>query len=619
MATIRKGGKIILTGKNALASGLKTTTNKAGVVQATTTNTQYTKAPKVSSLEARAAQRAADDAAIAAQNAATAAANAANGDPLAAYRDPNNPNALRSTQSPVINPALLPTPQAPSQAPTASSPQEALLNFQSGKWTAEQYNQWVANPNAQQPATQPTTQPAGQQPTQGAQTPQGYTGPSVVDYLSSTGQPSDFASRSKLAQQLGIQGYTGTVQQNTQLLNSLRTQEQTQQPGQQQDETPGEAPAGEETLMGVEPQGDPSTVVPTSADVWNQLGLPANLTATSIDDVVKKISQAFGLPEVTKQMTDLDDKFADDIQEVNQNPWISEGQRARNVSAIQSKYETKKDSLIDRLKLEQDVVGKAIEVYQNEKEYQKDIMFKSLTLKQGELELARDKNQQDFENNLALQKFSLEALKGTAPTADIEEYNFARSQGYGGSFLDYQKAAANLKATAGGIGGLTAAQRNSTVNSIAGAFDTEQIVKDYNQASSQVQLMQSIGTGTSNPGDDIAYVYAFAKLMDPNSVVREGEYATIQKYAQSLLNKTTLDAIRVAKNTNFLTQDAKQKLLTTAQAKMKVLGNQYIQLRSEYQRQMNDAASGSPRQLTNYTVAPSTTPPSDDNDPLGIR
>lgn len=51
----------------------------------------------------------------------------------------------------------------------------------------------------------------------------GYMGPSIVDYLGSTGQASDFASRSKLASEKGIQGYTGSAEQNTQLLQALRS------------------------------------------------------------------------------------------------------------------------------------------------------------------------------------------------------------------------------------------------------------------------------------------------------------------------------------------------------------------------------------------------------------
>lgn len=49
-----------------------------------------------------------------------------------------------------------------------------------------------------------------------------YTGVSIVDFLDQSGKPSDFESRKKLAQSLGIQNYTGTASQNTQMLNTLR-------------------------------------------------------------------------------------------------------------------------------------------------------------------------------------------------------------------------------------------------------------------------------------------------------------------------------------------------------------------------------------------------------------
>ncbi len=49
-----------------------------------------------------------------------------------------------------------------------------------------------------------------------------YTGTSIVDYLKSKGQESSFASRSTLAKEKGISNYTGTSDQNVQLLNTLR-------------------------------------------------------------------------------------------------------------------------------------------------------------------------------------------------------------------------------------------------------------------------------------------------------------------------------------------------------------------------------------------------------------
>ena len=52
-----------------------------------------------------------------------------------------------------------------------------------------------------------------------------FQGNSIVDYLKSVGKPSDFASRSKLAQEQGIIEYGGTAEQNTQLLGKLNKPE----------------------------------------------------------------------------------------------------------------------------------------------------------------------------------------------------------------------------------------------------------------------------------------------------------------------------------------------------------------------------------------------------------
>lgn len=46
---------------------------------------------------------------------------------------------------------------------------------------------------------------------------------SVVDYLNASGQSSDFGSRTQLAQQYGINDYRGTADQNSRLLNILRS------------------------------------------------------------------------------------------------------------------------------------------------------------------------------------------------------------------------------------------------------------------------------------------------------------------------------------------------------------------------------------------------------------
>lgn len=61
--------------------------------------------------------------------------------------------------------------------------------------------------------------------------------------------------------------------------------------------------------------------------------------------------------------------------------------------------------------------------------------------------------------------------------------------------------------------GLTPAQINTTVNSIAGAYDNEPTVKEYNTIKRNVDVYNGLGTSAT---DDIQRVYTFAKVADPN-------------------------------------------------------------------------------------------------------
>jgi len=93
------------------------------------------------------------------------------------------------------------------------------------------YAKFKNNTQATQPAaTQPAAKSSG--------------GGSIVNYLAASGQKSDFASRSKMAADYGIQNYKGTAEQNTQLLNKLKSGEK---PAAQQAAT---QPAAKQQGMG---------------------------------------------------------------------------------------------------------------------------------------------------------------------------------------------------------------------------------------------------------------------------------------------------------------------------------------------------------------------------------
>jgi len=88
-----------------------------------------------------------------------------------------------------------------------------------------------------------------------------YTGSSIVDYLKSIGQASDYSSRAALAKQYGISNYTGSAEQNTQLLNTLRSQSSSQSSS-----TSSGSTSGSSTSSGSSSQ---QTQTQTSVTKWN--------------------------------------------------------------------------------------------------------------------------------------------------------------------------------------------------------------------------------------------------------------------------------------------------------------------------------------------------------------
>ena len=155
------------------------------------------------------------------------------------------PGAAPTTVTPVT-PTIPTTPTTPTTTPKPNSYYQPINGGQSqqqidnqklmAQYTS-QYGGYVINPDGSispkktttsTPAAAPATTPAPKTTTPATTTPVAatkpavYSGVSIVDYLSSTGQKSDYTTRSQLAKTKGIANYAGTAEQNTQLLKALR-------------------------------------------------------------------------------------------------------------------------------------------------------------------------------------------------------------------------------------------------------------------------------------------------------------------------------------------------------------------------------------------------------------
>jgi hypothetical protein len=201
-------------------------------------------------------------------------------------------------------------------------------------------------------------------------------------------------------------------------------------------------------------------------------------------------------------------------------------------------------------------------------------------------------------------------LSGIGGTGIVGEYNFyvadSKKRGLSPmSFNEYQDMDANRKksiAAAANASGYSPATLTK-ITQKAGQFDNEPSVRSYQVVAEGKSFLDSIDDNTKNPADQQGVIYAFAKIMDPNSVVREGEYNTVQKYAQSWASTFGFNASRIFSNTPFLSAEAIKNMKKTITAKVAASEKSYKNIYNEYDRIINKISGGNDGKdfLTDYS------------------
>jgi hypothetical protein len=128
----------------------------------------------------------------------------------------------------------------------------------------------------------------------------------------------------------------------------------------------------------------------------------------------------------------------------------------------------------------------------------------------------------------------------------------------------------------------------TAVRSLVGKFSSEPVVQNFATVQEGHNFAQSIQNNTNNPADDQALIYSLAKALDPGSVVREGEYATAQKYAQSWVNAYGKGIEQALLGTGFLSEDARSNIKKVIEQKYKASQNSYTNLQKNYEGRVNN-------------------------------
>lgn len=165
-----------------------------------------------------------------------------------------------------------------------------------------------------------------------------------------------------------------------------------------------------------------------------------------------------------------------------------------------------------------------------------------------------------------------------------------------------------------GLNSATATAVRAQVN----AFKSEPVVQNFAVIQEGRNFAGSLSDTTTNPVDDQALIYSLAKALDPGSVVREGEYATAQKYAQSWISAYGKGVTQAIAGTGFLTEKARRQIKDTIEAKYKASLSSYDNLHNQYISGVNNLTGrddGS-KFLRNYNssagAAPAAQVPADD-------
>lgn len=190
--------------------------------------------------------------------------------------------------------------------------------------------------------------------------------------------------------------------------------------------------------------------------------------------------------------------------------------------------------------------------------------------------------------------------------AEQQDFELAKSQGFKGSFLDYQMALRRASAASTTVNMTDGQKGFENEMKLGGAFKQEPIYKDHAAVQSAFnQINASLSQGT--PISDTAAATKIMKILDPGSVVRESELGMamaaggrmdrLKNYLDQSLNGTKLTP---QQRTDFSNLAAE---LTAASAQT------YNQKRAEYHQQGKDYGLNADRALGKPVEVPSMMKP----------
>ena len=125
------------------------------------------------------------------------------------------------------------------------------------------------------------------------------------------------------------------------------------------------------------------------------------------------------------------------------------------------------------------------------------------------------------------------------------------------------------------------------VNNIVQTGIKEPVIRNFAEVSTQLDYVNKVNPNTATATDKMALIYTFAKVMDPNSAVREGEYASVGSNARSYIESLGLNAQKIFTNPGELPTESVKMLQKTLNEKYGSFKSQYETFKKGLEAQIN--------------------------------
>ena len=150
------------------------------------------------------------------------------------------------------------------------------------------------------------------------------------------------------------------------------------------------------------------------------------------------------------------------------------------------------------------------------------------------------------------------------------------------------------------------------VGIIAQQFDSSPIVKSYTETQNRLGTTEQILSGVRTGPGDLAQVFEFMKGLDPQSVVRETEYATAAKSGNIFAGWAAKFNGYLKPEGGFLPENVRQEFMKLLGQKLAASQKQVDNLRDEQARKIDKWTGGTDGEdyLTDFTGGRLNPPPS---------